>query len=265
MRSALFLVWIVSGCVAEGVQNPLYPESPDAGVGLSSNDDGAAAEGDSIQGGSKDRRDPAVGLVWIRGGGFCTGTLIAPNVVLTAGHCVSDPVASFYTGEGKGAADVGRLPVAGLVKHEVIDQVAHPSYQDENQCPNSTFDVGLLRLAKPIAKVAPLSVATQPPRIGITCRAVGYGVHNGPSGQITVEQRRAATEKVLAVDDTSVQVGRKSGIVDHGDSGGPLLCGHEIFGTTSCGNDQAPSHKDAYYGRVDSIGDWIAQTVSDWK
>ena len=52
----------------------------------------------SIQGGALDPGDPAVGDVEIEGGSLCTGTLIAPDVVLTAGHCVESRVASVRTG-----------------------------------------------------------------------------------------------------------------------------------------------------------------------
>lgn len=262
MRPVMLLICIVSGCDANGARGPLPAFDPVPGEGVDAS--GAASESDSIQGGAKDAKDPAVGLVWIRGGGFCTGTLIAPNVVLTAGHCVADPVAAFYTGTGKGAVDVGRLPAAGFVEHRVVDQVAHPDYQDANVCPNPTFDVGLLRLEAPLGGTAPVMVATQPPRVGATCRTVGYGVH-GSNGRITIEQKRSATERVSGLDDSSVQVARKSGIVDHGDSGGPLVCGKKIVGVTSCGNQGSPNQREAYYGRVDGIGDWIDQTIAGWQ
>lgn len=249
MKKILWLVLALSGC---------------GGDEAASEPPGVVA-GEAIQGGKKDAQDPAVGLVWLRGGGFCSGTLIAPDVVLTAGHCVADPVESFDTGEGKGTATVGPEPAGGFVKHKVIDQIAHPSYRSENRCPNPTFDVGLLRLAKPIAGATTLAIAKQPPADGATCRAVGYGVHDDGAGT-TVEQRRTASEKVLALAKSSIKVTAESGIVDHGDSGGPLLCGGHIVGTTSCGKDGVwPAHHEAYYARVDTIDKWIESTVAAWR
>jgi hypothetical protein len=224
-------------------------------------DDGLTRSSE-IQGGALDKRDPAVGLVWLRGGGFCSGTLIAPDVVLTAGHCVEEPVAAFYTGEGVGASDVGARPAGGLVKHTVSDQLAHPSYRSLDACPNPTFDVGLLRLASPITTIKPVPVAEQPPITGTACRTVGYGVHDNRNGTVTVEQKRSATEIVENVDKSSIEIQRKSGIVDHGDSGGPLLCKGAIAGTTSCGDDQ---HQQAFYARVDELGAWIGQAVAAWR
>ena len=234
------------------------------GCGAATGGENGGSEGaseEAIQGGAVDGKDPAVGLVWIRGGGFCTGTLIAPNVVLTAGHCVETKVASFYTGTGKGSADVGRLPAPGLVEHGVIQQITHPSYRGGSACPNHTFDVALLRLAAPIAGTAPLTLASAPPRAGVICRAVGYGVHDLASGSV-VEQRHSATETVRAVETSAVRVTRKSGISDHGDSGGPLLCGAHIAGTVSCGSAE---YGETFYARVDGMRDWIAKTTAAWK
>jgi hypothetical protein len=228
-------------------------------------DDGEPSTEQPIQGGRRDSGDPAVGLVWLEGGGFCSGSLIAPDVVLTAGHCVASPVASFYTGAGKGTTDVGALPLGKLTRHAVVDQVAHPSYSPRGGCPNRSFDEGLLRLEKPIRSVRPLGLGAAAPNPRAVCRAVGYGVHN-QGAQATVEQKRRATETVEQVETTWVLVGNKSGIVDHGDSGGPLLCGARIAGVTSCGTDGAyPDHREAYYARTDSIRDWITATVAAWR
>ncbi|HZS41018.1 MAG TPA: trypsin-like serine protease [Polyangia bacterium] len=244
MKKFLFLFAVLGAC--GGAEDPAATEEP-------------------IQGGKRDPNDPAVGLVWFEGGGFCSGALIAPNVVMTAGHCVGDPVAGFYTGTGSQATDVGALPIGKLTKHAVSAQLAHPSYSSRGGCPNSTFDVGLLRLAKPITGVKPLGFAAQPPKKNATCSAVGYGMHDDGT-QTTVEQKRRATETVEAIDATSVLVKYKSGIVDHGDSGGPLLCGGKIAGATSCGTDgSGADHVEAYYARTDTIRDWIAATVDGWR
>jgi secreted trypsin-like serine protease len=220
----------------------------------------------SIQGGHSDSDDPAVGMLWLEGGGFCSGVLIAPSVVLTAGHCVAHPVEGFYTGAGKRTAPVGSEPADSLVRHAVADQAAHPSYSPWGGCPNQTFDVGVVRLAHPIPKVHPAARAVSPPNIGRSCRIVGYGMHNGGAEHITFEQKRDANVRVLASGTTWLSVQWKNGISDHGDSGGPLLCGDKIAGVTSCGTDGSyPDHRSSYYARVDNIDDWLDRVIQAWK
>ncbi len=94
----------------------------------------------------------SVGRLDAKKSGFCTATLIAPDVVLTAAHCVYDPQSgkrllpeelTFKAGLRKGRIAASRA---------IVQIEAHPDYNPKSPitAQNIRHDVALLRLEKPI-------------------------------------------------------------------------------------------------------------------
>src|SRR5947209_5780076 len=108
---------------------------------------------------------------------FCSGTLVAPNIVMTAGHCVSDdygrPLADSNMVVAIDAADLTTSP-PGAVGRRVARVVRHPKFNRARL----VYDVALLVLAKPVSlPVAALAADAQTRQFGHGGQvvAVGYG------------------------------------------------------------------------------------------
>jgi secreted trypsin-like serine protease len=137
---------------------------------------GSDVEG-KIFGGSppdQEMHSAVVGLHTLSRGGryvssspFCSGTLITEDVILTAGHCLEGTAAS------KVAVYVGDDPSVDLVSglYGVTEVLVHPSYNSRA----ITDDIALMRLARPVAGVAP--VAALPATLGLTSADIGATVN----------------------------------------------------------------------------------------
>ena len=122
------------------------------------------------------------------GNGFCTATLIADDIVLTAGHCVYDKttgaLADLTSFEFQASWRNGRAE-----SYRGIREIAvHSQYQfaEEASIERIQFDVALLRLVTPIRNpnVTPMSLA-ELPKIGSDIGVVSYakGRMEAPSVQ----------------------------------------------------------------------------------
>lgn len=103
-----------------------------------------------------------VGRVDVENGGFCTGALIAPDLVLTAAHCVFD-VDGTRVDAGRISFRAGFSYGSSLAEVPVAQTVVDPGFRNIDPAPFEMIerDVALLHLADPIpsAVISPFVVA----------------------------------------------------------------------------------------------------------
>jgi hypothetical protein len=192
-------------------------------------------------------RHPYVGaLVFPDTGMLCSGSLIAPDVVLTAGHCTAGATqALWYTG----TLDFSSWPPAGGVSS--TDVQTHPDFGGswQGMLGWEAVDVGIVVLAAPQAQ-DPASL----PAVGLVdslpmktpVEVVGYGVQykahaTGKPAWWLNGERYYAPSQIVASENLNSEVwlkltaspGQGKGGICFGDSGGPDLLGNTILATNS--------------------------------
>jgi secreted trypsin-like serine protease len=216
-------------------------------------------------------RFPNVGMslrVLIPGYQACSGTLVAPDVVLTAGHCLDPPPSGtaidrwIFTREP--AVDIGRIAAvdSSTRSTRVVAAEAHPLTRADGQL---LSDVAVLYLAAPMVGVPVAEVfdASDAARLvrGDPATAVGYGREarsTRDDGPPQVEFRRKMLELALSTIGTE-QLHATSGdeSVCFGDSGGPLFIGARIAGVLSRGGSALGCSLSGNFARVDVHRTWI--------
>lgn len=175
-----------------------------------------ASTAQELIGGDVDDQDPGVVALLSSGSTspFCTGTLIAPSVVLTAAHCVdmfsSDPSAAIFFGTD--AAGSG-------TRVEVVDKVQDLGWT--GQLGNHDIAMLLLKFPQDPEFIVPLNdVSPLSEEIGSPYRHVGFGVFE--NGMDADGKKRTGMTMITGVGSgDTVQSGDSDVTVCYGDSGGP--------------------------------------------
>ena len=225
---------------------------------------------------------PFAVAIFRKGRMHCSGSVIAPTEVLTAGHCLDGFNPANLT------VIVGRPRLSDTSTGQVIPVTSGRVHPDFEQ--TGLHDVSVLNLAQPTA-VPPVALATPEQNaaftgVGAQLQVAGFGATN-PFGvhlsgflkstteQVRTDQRcnRAYTRDLFAPESMICALGapRKHGghfkihtSACSGDSGGPLVAqtstgpvevGTVSFGGALCGLPAAPT----VYSRVSASLDFINQ------
>jgi secreted trypsin-like serine protease len=192
----------------------------------------------------------------------CSGALVAPSFVLTAGHCFHD---------------VNRVRVSGpplyatTVTVGTVDLSANPGETRNvvNVWQSSVNDIALVKLDAPITDIVPLAVSPVAPQVGEPLTMAGWGatsdVNATPgtvlnTGEVSVGEVDQYTIGVHGVSPSPytssclydsgmpyfVPIGTKTGVLVSVESTGPS-CPHDQLETTA---------------RADVVFSWIYQNIA---
>ncbi|KAI1991549.1 hypothetical protein LOZ51_003836 [Ophidiomyces ophidiicola] len=219
-----------------------------------------------IVGGSMAKPGQFPALVAIEVGGFqnCGGTLLGPNLVLTAGHCVRGHLTNTLTTRVEGGITVG-----------VSSYKIHPRYYQ----PKFDHDLAVVHLASSIARgesidYGNLAAAGTDVAAGSTVTVAGWGwTRNSDTATTTallyasipvMDRATCATHyagESLEITQTMICAGMKGRVSCKGDSGGPVYdaSGRQIVGVIAWGKQCAENGHPAVFVRVGNYRDWIEQ------
>jgi secreted trypsin-like serine protease len=215
----------------------------------------------------------------------CTGTVVAPRIVLTAGHCVEDIESSSIVepeliAVATGVSNLTKIQRTQVSKVEKV--LAYPEF-DPTQLHG---DAGLLILTEPV-EAPPIALATSADAAlyepgdqltvagwGIDNRATGHAPNQLQAATVPIEEASRCKEgtkryypffdpnrQVCALDAPAFHI-----TTCHGDSGGPAIAkrsdGTPVeIGVTSLGDGSCNPASPAVFTRVDQISSWVQSWI----
>lgn len=217
-----------------------------------------------IVGGTLANGHPAVVAIAMQGQGFCTGTLISPQTILTAGHCVME-------GSNFQAVFGSRIDQAQKAV-EIEGFVRHPGFSTTQGMPVN--DIAVAKLAEPVTDIQPIGIIQDEiaaDEVGESIRHVGFGLTSASerkSGN-TFGVKRQVTFPIRELAESQLEAGADGKQTCMGDSGGPGLMvrpgsnEEKVVGVVSFGD--AECLRGGVDTRVDFFREWVETTSAQWE
>jgi hypothetical protein len=255
----------IRNLMADLATDHLYQDimpSPGMTTGVTTFDVGSDGQGPRVGriiNGTITNAYPSVGLIGDTNGMHCTASLIAPQYVLTAAHCL----------EGIGHAQ-GRFQVGGQT-YSSSRIFIHPQYNPNAIGSDSAHDIAIMKLDRPVTNVTPSSIFRGTPTVGQMLTLVGFGEGGNAStgGDGTFGIKRVGTTPIDSVSSRLIHWNFDNNNESNtapGDSGGPAFVtinGQQfIAGVTSGGTlANAAIGDQSFDTRVDAYKSWIDSIV----
>lgn len=202
-------------------------------------------------------------------GRYCGATLVTPDKIVTAAHCMDEATSTYYAVQGRanlGDSSTGRVSPISKVW-------IHPGYNTKN----NRYDVAVLTLAKPFTgvPVLPLETRARADARGAVPTVYGWGDTQDTGPDETLQKaavpdlgdKTCLANKSYVANGyaavTNICAGYLQGGIDacQGDSGGPLVLNGRLLGVVSWGQGCAQPGSPGVYTEIAGVVNAVRQQV----